>query len=112
MTKKRREKNQRNDKLTKIVLLVLCVFTLALLIMILINFGAFKLVQSALVPQKPIVIYGQCYAMFNTIIYQINNEEDCKKQCTDNCWVLKESYRSSQFVLTNNSCNICNCYCR
>lgn len=88
------------------------IFILLLIVLLLLEFGFIKTAKKIFAKKKPIVIEGQCYSFMNTILYQINNEADCQKRCSNRCWVQKEDYKNSKFVYTPGSCNLCDCYCK
>lgn len=106
--KRNRRKNKKTLRTIKILLLIFVTF---LVVLLLIDFGVINSVKKIFTKKKPIVIEGQCYSFMNTILYQINSEDDCKKECSDRCWVQKEDYDSSKFIYTPGACNLCNCYC-
>lgn len=108
---KNHEKGRKNNPSLKVLKILIVVFLFALLVLVIIDLGVVQSVQKLVTKPKPIVIQGECYAFMNTVIYQINSDADCQKFCSDRCWVDKENYKSSQFVLTPGSCNLCDCYC-
>ena len=112
MVKKRQRKRGANKLRLRIVLVLLAFFFVALLVLLTFEFRIPTAVHNIFHKPGPIVIKGQCYSLADVVIYQINNSADCQKECSDNCWVLKKSYKSSEFVPTPGSCNLCNCYCR
>lgn len=112
MIKKRQKRKNTNKLELKIVVISLSVFFIVLVILLLLDFGAFKSLKNIFHKQKPIVIKGECYSLFNTVLYEINSNADCQKQCSNECWVRGENYKNSKFILTPNSCNLCDCYCK
>ncbi len=106
---KQKKRRQVNAEL-KLILVLLGVFILALLVLLSIDFGG-TIIHKVFGKPELITIQGECYAAFNSVIYQITSEDDCMKQCSDECWVRKMDYKGSQFVPTS-TCNLCDCYCK
>jgi hypothetical protein len=110
--KKSQGKKSTNKFLLKIVIILLAIFLTALLVLLSFEFGIAHSIEYMFHKPQPIVIQGECYAAFNSIIYQISNDADCQKQCADECWVRKKTYLDSEFISDPSSCNLCNCYCK
>lgn len=108
MMRKKREK-RRLVKILMIVLIILIVLTCFLLAIRFDFFG--NILDSTKKPMK-IEIPGECYLIMGNIFYNINNEDDCKKECDNECWVRKKEYVNSEFIEDQQNCNLCNCYCK
>ncbi len=114
MSKKNQRKQERkkgNNLLLNVIKILLVIFLFTLIVLIIVDFNIVSSVRKIFEKPKPIVIQGECYSFMNTVLYQINSEDDCQKLCSDRCWVNKQNYQSSDFVLTPGSCNLCDCYC-
>lgn len=107
----KKKERKKNSFLIKAVTLSIALLIVLLLVLLTIQFNLVKKANDFFDREDPIVIKGECYVLFDTVFYQIKDENACRQECTNECWVREKDYSKSEFVSTPASCNLCNCYC-
>ena len=67
---------------------------------------------SILNKKELVVIPDECSVLFNTIVHKIKDESGCSVACKTECESDDKKYVEVEFILNQNSCNTCNCYCK
>ncbi len=98
------------SKLSKIIFIASIMCIIALIVLLIYQFKIFK----SLFPSEPelIVIDDECSIMMNSIVHQIKNKGGCRIMCNSECEVRNMDFHHSEFIYKENSCHICNCYCK
>jgi hypothetical protein len=58
------------------------------------------------------IIKDECGPIGGSISHSIGDEDTCYNRCNADCISLKKEISSSQIILKQTECNICNCYCK
>ncbi|OGJ17896.1 hypothetical protein A3K73_07790 [Candidatus Pacearchaeota archaeon RBG_13_36_9] len=104
-------KSKRRSSLIKkiLVAIVLLIALIALLFFIEHYPGALDLLTKK---PKMYPVQDRCSIILNRLLHQIKDEGECRIACRNECEIRSEKFDSSEFVEKENSCNICNCYCK
>jgi len=60
---------------------------------------------------KMIPLTDKCSVLFSNILHTIKDESSCENYCRAECLARKMHFYKSEFALSQESCNTCNCYC-
>ncbi len=111
MSKKKKKRKSRKN-LLRILVAILIFFVMLMFVLLIFRFDLFGKIVEGTKAQMKIDIRGECYVIMDNLFYNINNEDDCRKECNNECWVREKEYFNSTFIHTPDACNICECYCR
>jgi len=95
----------------KILIITIVLLILLLIILLLVQKGAIDYLKNLNKKPKLFIINDECSLIYS-IIHKINNDGECKVVCANNCNFRKMKYQDSELIKSNNSCYICNCYCK
>jgi hypothetical protein len=106
-------KKKPKKRLIKLVLIILTIILILVLLMTLViqyNFiNNFKNLQPK---EKIFLIKDECSLILGQIIHQIRDKDECRIRCINECRLENLNIKKSDFVLGNNSCHACNCFCK
>lgn len=107
---KKRLKKRKTKNLLRFLFVVLIILVLVGGYLTFLRFDVFG--SFGLGNKEPVhfIIPGECYIILDNVFFNLNNGDDCKKECDNECWVRELKYFSSEFI-NNSSCNSCDCYC-
>ncbi len=54
----------------------------------------------------------QCAVIAGRLIHQIRDLPDCELQCKNVCRGEEKEYAASNFTIVEDSCHLCDCYCK
>jgi hypothetical protein len=94
----------------KKMLVILFVLIIILLILISIELKPWKYFEKKEI--KKIMLLDRCSVLFNNILHSIKDESSCENYCRSECSTRKMGFYNSEFELSNEGCNACNCYCK
>jgi hypothetical protein len=57
-------------------------------------------------------IKDECSMILSKLIHQINDQNACKIKCISECSFRETEFYNSSFIPNEDSCSICNCYCK
>lgn len=100
-------KRKKSQKLTIILFWSLIIL---LIILIFIDLKFWKYLEKKEV--KLISLQDRCSVMFENLLHTIKDESNCENYCRAECITRKMEFYKTEFYLKENSCNICNCYCK
>jgi hypothetical protein len=98
------------NKLSKIIFIASIICIIVLIVLLIFQFKIFQYVGFS--EPELIIINDECSMMFNSIVHQIKDEGGCRIMCNAECEVRKMEFHHSKFIFKENSCHICNCYCK
>jgi hypothetical protein len=99
---------RRNKLLSKGILVATGILVLILILLIGISSGLFE-------GPKEVVMYAindECSLVMGNIIHQIRDNGDCRIRCVNECGLREKEIVKIEFELKNNSCHVCDCYCK
>ena len=106
----------KNKKKTTKIIRIFSLITIALvflfLILLVVQINFKKLFGEFNKEEKMFVIEDKCSIMMGNIIHEIKDGDRCKIMCKNECSVRKMSFLNFSFIWKNDSCHVCNCYCR
>ncbi len=102
----------KNKTLNKILIIFLILFIVATLIISAIYLGVTNYFLNKFEEPELIVLQDECSLLMNNIIHQIKDEDGCKIMCLGECEVREKEFVNSEFILREENCHTCNCYCR
>lgn len=113
MKNKKKKINSRNkhfslSKLFFILFLLMVVLSVALILFEYVSFESIHLFS------KPVLteITDECSIIFGNLVHQIRDSDDCTIRCQNKCVLLDSDFHHIEFISNQNSCNVCNCYCK
>lgn len=116
MDKRKKETNtkkkNKNKVLLKILLTLIIVFVIIFIILLCYQLGYFNDIKRNINPPKLLVIPPDCALIMGRLIDKMTSNDYCKQMCTNRCETSDMFYYKSEFIKRENSCNLCNCYCK
>jgi|SRR3989344_1854241 len=106
---------QKNPKLkikSKLVFYSIIALFIIILVLIFFQFGFADRVKTYFKNPTLYTLKGECYLIANNLIYELNQESDCRMKCINHCWVVRSEFVNSSFLIQQNTCNSCDCYCK
>ena len=94
----------------KKILIAFWILIFILIILLLINFKVWKYLDKKEVKMIPLL--DRCSLIFDNLLHSIKDESSCENYCRSECITREMKFYDSEFSLKENSCNICNCYCK
>ena len=101
---------KKKKKLSKKVILITLILALTLLVLLAIQYDVWNINITKKI--KHIKIMDECSIMVGKLIHQIKDSDGCKLKCLAECDINKMKFYDSEFLLKNESCHNCECYCR
>ncbi len=121
-TKKKEEKIEAKPEVKKrfiskkIVIITISVLLIALaFILIYLGFEYGVLTNPLELINKKTKFYSvkdECSLILGNLIHSIKDEGICQAKCKTYCETRELNYQNSEFILKENDCNLCNCYCK
>jgi len=103
---------KRRNSLAKKVILLIIFLILVFLILLVFWFEIPLKIKNISKEPQLIPLKDECSIILNNLVHQINDEGTCKIKCINECNFKKMKFYNSAFTSKNNSCNLCNCYCK
>jgi predicted negative regulator of RcsB-dependent stress response len=100
----------KKKKFFKKVLIVLGILFLILVLLIAVNFKVWTYLEKKEIKMIPLT--DKCSVLFSNILHTIKDESSCENYCRAECLARKMQFYKSEFALSQESCNTCNCYCK
>lgn len=88
------------------------VFLGTLIGVILFNYADFSFIEKHFSEEVSIHINDECSFIMGNLIHQIRDETDCSLQCKNRCDLINKEQTRSEFALSLDGCNSCECYCK
>ena len=101
---------RKKKKLSKKVILITIILALTLLVLLSMQYEVWNINKTK--KTKKIEVRDECSFMVGKLIHQISDLDGCKLKCLAECDMNKMKFYNSEFLVKNNSCNYCGCYCR
>lgn len=104
---------QKKKKIIKRILLILIISLIFLLtILTMMNLEVITKIKNLSKKPTLFIIPDECSLILSNIVHKIKNEDECKIVCINECVMREMKFHESEFVIGNNSCHTCNCYCK
>lgn len=100
-------KRKKSKKTIKIIFWALIIL---LILLILINLKFWKYFEKKEIILIP--LQDRCSIMFDNLLHTIKDNSGCENYCRAECTTRDIEFYKTEFCLKENSCNICNCYCK
>jgi hypothetical protein len=100
----------KKKRVFKKILFLLFVLVFVLIVLILINMKVGEYFHKKEIRMIPLM--DRCSVLFNDIIHVIKDESSCENSCRSECLTREMEFYNSEFSFNQESCNICNCYCK
>ncbi len=100
----------KKKKPYKKAIIVFWILVILLLVLTLIDFKFWKYLE-----KKEIIfvaLQDRCSLMFDNILHTIKDDSGCENYCRAECITRGIEFYKTEFYLKEDSCNICNCYCK
>jgi nitrate reductase NapE component len=110
--KKAKKKKFLSKKAFSILIFVLFFVLVVSCVGILAEYGIFKNVKNPLAKPVLFVIEDKCSLIVGQLISTIRDEETCELKCKSECNVREMTYVREEFILIEDDCNVCNCFCK
>lgn len=107
---KKKLKRKRRRPLVRLLLVIIAIFVLGLIALLGIRFGFLEDLFSNKQPVE-FTLQGECYLVLDRLFYSVDDSDDCKKECDNDCWVRGMELYSSEYLEAPESCNYCECAC-
>lgn len=104
--KKKRKKNKKS----KLIFLFLLFALVSLGVLMIISFKAWNFVEKQEI--EKIEIIDDCSLFMGSLLHQIRDLADCENSCRSECYTLSKKFIDVEFQNIEESCNVCNCYCK
>gem|GEM_PF-1368182 len=104
------DKSKKRRKLINKVLIIILILIGAIMILLLIEY--YPEITSFRKDAEVYLIEDECGLVAGNLIHQIKDEGECKIKCRNECEVRKKEFYNSEFILRENACHVCNCYCK
>ncbi|MCX6749903.1 MAG: hypothetical protein NTZ83_00430 [Candidatus Pacearchaeota archaeon] len=101
---------KKKKRFFKKILIILCVLILILIILISINLKMWEHFHKKEIKMIPLL--DRCSLLFNNLLHTIKDESSCENYCRSECSTREMEFYNSEFLSKQESCNICNCYCK
>lgn len=101
---------RKKKKFSKKVIIITIFLVLTLLVLLAIQYEVWNINITKKI--KKVEVKDECSIMVGRLIHQISNSDECKLKCLAECDTNKMKLYNSEFLVKNNSCNNCECYCR
>jgi hypothetical protein len=62
--------------------------------------------------EQKFTLLDECSLVMGKILHPLKDSGDCLVKCRNECQIRSLSYERVEFSLEENSCNVCDCYCR
>lgn len=105
------QKKKKDNALYSLYIAII-LLTIALLVIIILETNIIDKIRSRFKAPIEITIKDDCSLMLNNIIHQIKTDGDCNIRCYNECKILEMKIQESEFIMNDNSCHTCNCYCK
>jgi len=108
---KKKKKSIRGRKLVRILISLLVLMVVLLGVVVAWRYDFLGIIDSSIEDPIEILIEGECHIVMENVFYTIKTDDDCKKECRNDCWVRKLDYSNHEFREVENTCNFCDCFC-
>ncbi len=103
-------KNKRRVLKTIFFLIIMLILILGSLIYF--QSGLPKYIKRYMGEPRLFEITDECSYLVGNLIHQIRDSDECKIRCNNQCETEKLNFYKMNFVQKNNSCHVCQCYCK
>lgn len=100
-------KRKKSRKVTTIIFWFLIILLISL---ILINLKFWEYIKKKEIIMVP--LQDRCSIMFDNLLHTIKDDSGCENYCRAECITREAEFYKTEFYSKENSCNICNCYCK
>lgn len=100
----------KKKKSHKTAIIVFWALVILLIILTLINLKFWKYLEKKEIVFVP--LQDRCSIMFDNLLHTIKDESGCENYCRAECSTRDIDFYKAEFYLKEDSCNICNCYCK
>lgn len=109
-----KHKNNKSNRFlySKLFLVLSIIMFLFLIILVVFEYVNFTSIERIFLKPKLVELNDECSLIMGNLVHQIRDEDDCNIRCNNQCNLLGLNYKSIEFTKNQNSCNVCNCYCK
>jgi cytoskeletal protein RodZ len=102
------KKRPKRNKLLRSILIAIVALTMLLGFLLLLEYEAFEPEGE----EQFFPIADECSLVLGNLLHPIQDTGDCSTKCRNECTLRELTYTRSEFATENNSCNVCDCYCK
>jgi hypothetical protein len=100
----------KRKKFHKTTIIIFWTLIILLVLLTLINLKFWKYFEKKEIILVP--LQDRCSVMFDNLLHTIKDDSGCENYCRAECITRSVEFYKTEFYLKEDSCNICNCYCK